>query len=53
MENMIDDIKLDFKSVGFGEMEKNFNPEDTTQYNSYDVTITYNGNVCKELYGNR
>ena len=53
MENMIDEIKFDFKSVGFGGMEKNFNPEDATQYNSYDVTITYNGKTCKELYGNK
>ena len=50
---MIDNIEMDFKSVGFGDFEKNWNEEDTTQYNSYSVKITYNGKSLTELYGNK
>ena len=50
---MIDDIEMEFKSVGFGDFEKNWNEKDTTQYNSHDVKITYNGKSLTELYGMR
>ena len=50
---MIEDIEMEFKSVGFGDFEKNWNAEDTTQYNSYDVKITYKGKTLTELYGNK
>ena len=50
---MIDNIAMEFKSVGFGDFEKNFNEEDTTQYNSYSVKITYKGKSLTELYGNK
>ena len=50
---MIDDIEMEFRSVGFGDFKKNWNEEDTTQYNSYDVKITYKGNSLTELYGNK
>jgi hypothetical protein len=50
---MIDNIEMDFKSVGFGDFEKNWNEEDTTQYNSYSVKVSYNGKSLTELYGNK
>ena len=50
---MIDDIEMEFKSVGFGDFEKNWNEEDTTQYNSYSVKVSYNGKSLTELYGNK
>ena len=50
---MIDDIEMEFRSVGFGDFKKNWNEEDTTQYNSYDVKITYRGKSLTELYGNK
>ena len=50
---MIYDIEMEFESVGFGDFEKNFNEEDTTQYNSYNVKITYKGKSLTELYGNK
>ena len=36
-----------------GPFEKNWNEEDTTQYNSYSVKVSYNGKSLTELYGNK
>ena len=50
---MIEKIKMELKSVDFGEYPDNMNPDDNTKYNTYEVKINYEGRTIKELYGNR
>ena len=50
---MIEKIKMELKSVDFGEYPDNMNPDDNTKYNTYEVEINYEGRIIKELYGNR
>lgn len=47
---ILDKIQIDFKHIGYGKSSIGFNVNDTTEFNQFEVTISYNGKSIKIPY---